>query len=146
VRFRFLSTAVLLFSLTACTANLPSPASPVPVAQAAVETHVREELYFGMRKPDATLVTEAEWQAFVDSVVTPRFPDGLTVLTGYGQYQPDSGPLVREPSKVLILIRQGGLDAERRIREIAALYCERFEQESVMRVTDRVSAAFLTAD
>lgn len=143
MRFRFLSTAVLLFGLTACTATVPPPASPVPAAESASETHVREELYFGMRKPDATLVSEAEWQAFVDSVVTPRFPDGLTVLMGYGQYQPADGPLVREASKVLILIHQGGADADRRIREIAAEYCRRFQQESVMRVRDRVTADFL---
>ncbi|HEX6371291.1 MAG TPA: DUF3574 domain-containing protein [Longimicrobium sp.] len=142
MRFRFLPTAVLLFSLGACSAPLPPPAAPAPAA----ETYVRDELFFGMRKPDTTLVTEAEWQAFVDSVVTPRFPDGLTVLTGYGQYQPGSGPLVREPSKVLILIHQGGPDAERRIREIAALYCRRFDQESVMRVRDRVEAEFLTGN
>ena len=139
MRFRMLSTSVLLFSLTACAAPLPPPAPPTPVA----ESYVRDELFFGMRKPDATLVTEAEWQAFVDSVVTPRFPEGLTVLTGYGQWQPESGPLVREPSKVLILIHRGSPDAERRIREIADIYCDRFDQESVTRVRDRVEAEFL---
>jgi hypothetical protein len=138
MRLRFLPLAALLLGgLPACIGTLPPPATP-----AVVESHVREELYFGMRKADATLVTEAEWQAFVDSVVTPRFPDGLTVLTGYGQYQPEAGPLVREPSKVLILIHRGGPDAERRIREIAAIYCRRFQQESVMRVRDSVSSTF----
>ncbi|HYR12561.1 MAG TPA: DUF3574 domain-containing protein [Longimicrobium sp.] len=139
MRLRFLPFAFfLLGSLPACTGTLPPPATP-----AAVESHVREELYFGMRKADATLVTESEWQAFVDSVVTPRFPHGLTVLAGYGQYQPESGPLVREPSKVLILIHRGGPDAEHRIREIASIYCRRFDQESVMRVRDRVRAELL---
>jgi hypothetical protein len=139
MRLRFLLILGLFFGpLPACTGTLPPSALP-----AAVESHVREELYFGMRKPDATLVTEAEWQAFVDSVVTPRFPEGLTVLTGYGQYQADGEPLVREPTKVLILIHRGGPDAERRIREIAALYCLRFDQKSVMRVRDRVEAELL---
>lgn len=57
---------------------------------------------------------------------------------GYGQYQPADGLLIREPSKVLILNHEGGPDAERRIREIAALYCRPFDQESVMWVKDRV--------
>lgn len=52
---------------------------------------MREELYFGMRKPDATLVTEAESQAFVDSVITPRFPDGLTVLWVTASTSPRTG-------------------------------------------------------
>lgn len=146
MRFRFLSTAALLFGLTACTANAPPSASPLPAAQAAAGFQVRDELYFGMRKPDDTLVTEAEWRAFIDSVVTPRFPLGLTVLAGDGQYQPEGRPLVREPSKVLILIHPGGTDAERHIREIAAIYCRRFDQESVMRITSPVSQDFLGAD
>lgn len=146
MRLRCLPTVVLLScGLAACTATVPRPVSPVPITAGAVATHVRDELYFGMRRPDGTLVAEAEWQAFVDSVVTPRFPAGLTVLAGYGQWRPETGPPVREPSKVLILIHQGGPDAERRIREIAAIYCLRFQQESVMRVTDRVSAEFLGA-
>jgi hypothetical protein len=139
MRLRVLPLAALLLGgLPACTGTLPPPA-----AVAVAENHVREELYFGMRKRDSTLVSEAAWQAFVDSVVTPRFPHGFTVLTGYGQYQADGEPLVREPTKVLILIHRGGPDAERRTREIAALYCRRFDQESVMRVRDRVEAEFL---
>jgi hypothetical protein len=139
VRLRSLPAAILLFSLTACTAPLHPPAVPAPAGQ----SYVREELFFGMRKPDATLVTEAEWQAFVDSVVTPRFPDGLTVLAGYGQYRLNDGTLIHEPSRVLILIHQRAPDVERRIREIAAIYCRRFAQESVMRVRERVEAEFL---
>jgi hypothetical protein len=142
MRHRFLLIAALLLSgLPACTGTLPPPATHV-----AVESHVRDELYFGMRKRDATLVTEAEWQAFVDTVVTPRFPQGLTVLTGDGQWHPQAGPLVREPTKILILIHRGGPDAERRIREIATIYCRRFDQQSVMRVRDPVFLEFLRAD
>lgn len=146
MRFRSLSPAALLFGLTACSASLPSSTTPLPTAYAAAGFQVRDELYFGMRKRDAALVTEAEWQAFVDSVVTPRFPPGLTVLSGAGQYQPKGQPLVREPTRVLILIHPGGADAERHIREIAAIYCRRFDQESVMRVTSPVSRDFLGAD
>src|SRR5690606_41197674 len=47
----------------------------------------RLELYFGTQRPGGAPVTEAEWAAFLDEKVTPRFPDGLTVLTGNGQWR-----------------------------------------------------------
>lgn len=45
----------------------------------------RTELYFGTGRPDGSVVSDAEFQQFVDIQVTPRFPDGLTLLAGYGQ-------------------------------------------------------------
>ena len=140
-RRALLATILLVCGTSAC-AGAPAARTAPPIA-AVAETHVRDELYFGMRKADGGIVGEAEWQAFVDAVVTPRFREGLTVLTGYGQYLASNGELVREPSKVLILVHEGGPDAERGIREIAAEYCRRFEQEAVMRVTDRVRARVL---
>lgn len=145
MRLCTLSAALLFGTLAACVPTAGPSSSPVPAAHAAAATHVRDELYFGLRKPDAALVSEAEWQAFVDSVVTPRFPEGLTVLAGYGQYQPEGRPLVREPARVLILVHGGGPGVERHIRQVAAIYCRRFQQDSVMRVTAPVSVEFLDA-
>lgn len=142
MRIRFLPLVLLLLGgLPACTAAIPPATAPAP----SPASHVRDELHFGMRKPDGALVGEAEWQAFVDSVVTPRFPDGLTVLAGYGQWRARDGTLVREPSRVLILVHQGGPVVERRIREIAAIYSRRFQQEAVMRVRSPASAELLDA-
>jgi len=36
------------------------------------------ELFFGLEE-GGRLLTDAEWTGFVDTEVTPRFPDGLTV-------------------------------------------------------------------
>jgi hypothetical protein len=42
------------------------------------------ELLFGVSRKGAP-VSDEEWQSFVDQEVTPAFPDGLTILEGYGQ-------------------------------------------------------------
>ncbi|NJO22017.1 MAG: DUF3574 domain-containing protein [Sphingomonadales bacterium] len=63
----------------------------------------RLELLFGMKKPDGDDVAEDEWRAFLDAEVTPRFPDGLTVLTGYGQWRATSGRVGSETSRVLLV-------------------------------------------
>ena len=68
---------------------------------------VRSEIYFGMSKPDGSLVTAAEWQAFVDANVTPRFPAGLSVMDVQGQWRDRSG--ARRSRDVLDLRGRRGL-------------------------------------
>src|SRR5215208_3157599 len=64
----------------------------------------RTELYFGSEKPDGSEVPEEEFEQFVDDEVTPSFPDGLTLLTGKGQFRAPSGGIIEEPSHVLIVL------------------------------------------
>ena len=100
------------------------------------QTFWRTELYFGRDKNDGTQVTEEEWSSFLDEVVTPKFPDGLTVLEGKGQYRLENGTIVKENSKVLILLYtpKTRLVNSRKIDQIRNEYKKRFKQESVMRI------------
>ena len=68
------SLAAILFALQlgCATANLP--------------TRISDTLYFGFDRPGGSLVTESEWSAFLSEIVTPRFPDGLTVWQASGQW------------------------------------------------------------
>lgn len=105
-----------------------------PTASAA-EVWARTELYFGTNKPNNQQVTEAEFAGFVDNQVTTRFPDGLTLLTGYGQFRGSNGLVVREKSYVLILFYPPQTqDANKKIQEIRDGYKTAFSQESVLRV------------
>src|SRR5438067_2229644 len=45
------------------------------------------ELMFGRKGGDRIGVSEVEWARFLDREITARFPDGLTVLTGAGQWR-----------------------------------------------------------
>ena len=83
------------------------------------------------------MVTEAEFRGFVDRHVTPRFPDGLTILKGDGQFRVDD-TVVKEQSFVLILLYPfDTYDASsRRIERIRTLYKDEFDQQSVLRVDD----------
>ncbi|MGH9947465.1 MAG: DUF3574 domain-containing protein [Pyrinomonadaceae bacterium] len=96
---------------------------------------LRTELFFGMDKPTGEQVTETEWQKFVEDIVTPRFPDGLTIDDALGQYL-DGKTLVREKSKQLILIypRKFKTTSSRKIEEIRSAYIKAFDQKSVLRV------------
>ena len=111
---------------------------PVPMgARTGSLPFVRTELYFGTAKPSG-VVSEAEFIDFVDRHVTPRFPDGLTLIKGDGQFRNDGNTIVKEQSFVLILLYpHDALDEGlRRIERIRTLYKDEFDQQSVVRVDD----------
>lgn len=120
---------VLLALLAACTAQGRSQdcgEGAFPMA--------RLELYFGTQRPGGAPVTDAEWAAFLDEEVTPRFPDGLTVLEGNGQWRNSQGVITRETSTLLIILYEPSAEKHAAIEDIRAAYKDRFDQESVMRV------------
>ncbi len=102
------------------------------------EPFIRTELFFGSERPNKPEVSDSEFKQFLDEEVTPRFPDGLTVLKGFGQFRESSGEIVQESSFVLILLypRETLRDSSAKIEAIRARYTARFEQESVLRVDD----------
>jgi Protein of unknown function (DUF3574) len=107
------------------------------------ETWNRTELYFGTSKPDGTTITEAEFKAFMDREITSRFPDGLTLLTGYGQYLGDNGEIAKETSKVLVLFYPNDMtNANDNIEAIRNEYEKLFQQESVLRVDSLEQLSF----
>ena len=112
-----------------------------PLARGALNgalSFARTELFFGTAKPDGTAVTEQEFVAFLDAVVTPRFPDGLTVVKADGQFRLASGEIIKEESFVLILLYPVEVfkDSSKAINAIRRMYKDKFDQESVLRVDD----------
>jgi hypothetical protein len=102
----------------------------------AAERFRRTELFFGTDRADGPDVTEEEWQQFLNEEITRRFPDGLTVLTGYGQFLTSKGQIIRETSKLVILLypESERKDKSSQIEQIRERYKELFQQESVLRV------------
>lgn len=107
-----------------------SPRRPISVP----EVWSRTELYFGTNRSNGQPVTDTEFDGFLERQVTSRFPDGLTLLNGYGQFRNSRGDLIREKSFVLILFYPPQMqDAHKRIQEIRDQYRAEFNQESVLR-------------
>jgi hypothetical protein len=115
-------------------------ASPAPGSVQGApgcQRYARTELFFGTDRPGGA-VSEREFQAFTDAEITPRFPDGLTLLPGTGQFRGADGKLVAERSKVLILLYpvRAESDSGAKIEQIRQLYKQKFNQESVLRVDE----------
>jgi hypothetical protein len=102
---------------------------------------VSDLLYFGMAKPRGGVVSPDEWDDFLRTVVTPRFPDGLTAWPASGQWRGADGRVVREDSRVLQLLHAADARSDAAIRDIIASYRERFDQEAVLRVRSRACAS-----
>jgi hypothetical protein len=107
------------------------------------EIWARTELYFGTNRPNGPPVSDEKFKRFLDQQVTPRFPDGLTLLTGSGQFKNSSGVIIQEKSKLLILLYPlTDTDASNRIEAIREIYKMLFQQESVLRVDSRAGVSF----
>ncbi len=120
--------ALLLFvSLTGCGAmsTIPCKDDESPAVQ--------ELLYFGTETPSGHVTPEA-WTQFLSEIVTPRFPDGLSVWQASGQWRSASGAVIREPSYVLSLVHPDDAAPRKAVQEIIASYKMRFQQEAVLRV------------
>ena len=102
----------------------------------------RSEVFFGLSRPDGPAITNAEWQAFVNEVVTPKFPAGLTIVDSTGQWRNATGRIEHEPSKMLVLFHPASPVIDAQIDEIRTLYRRRFNQEAVMKVTSYAQVAF----
>jgi len=93
--------------------------------------------------PGGGMVLDEQFQAFLDSEITPRFPDGLTVLAGYGQFKNSSGVIQKERSFVLILLYPlSSHESNKKIEDIRNLYKARFFQESVLRADTNNAVSF----
>lgn len=89
-------------------------------------------MLFGRKIGDRIGVSNVAWARFVDREITPRFPDGLSVVDAAGQWlDPDKKRVVREPSKIVTIVvadlekGQGAIDA------ITEAYKKRFRQQAV---------------
>lgn len=114
---------------------------PPPRCQSSEQTLVNDLLYFGMAKPGGVVSAE-EWTAFLDSVVTPRFPAGLTSWQASGQWRSTDGSLTRESSHVLNLVHASDTVSEAAVREVVAEYRAQFKQEAVLRVKSYACVSF----
>jgi hypothetical protein len=101
------------------------------------------ELLLGRKIGDRLGVSETQFLNFLDREITPRFPDGLTVYDARGQYRDsERNRIVREPSKVVMIVLPGKEEDMARLTEIADAYKKRFRQQSVGIVLRQACVSF----
>jgi len=140
-------TALILVSAclggASCARSGAAGPPPAPALCVAGDTAlVRDLVYFGRNRPDGGTVSNAEWLGFLDSVVTPSFPNGFTVVEGTGQWKGQTGAVERERSAIITFLHTGSPADRGRVAQVAGEYKRRFHQEAVLRERTPACARF----
>ena len=102
------------------------------VCDASMQAQQVAQLLFGRNVADQVRVTETDWSDFVAREVSPRFPDGFTVVDATGQWRDARrGTIVHEAGKLIEIVLPGSGDDRGKIDAIVEAYKQRFEQQSV---------------
>jgi hypothetical protein len=103
---------------------------------------IAAEMFFG-RGDGGRIVSERAFAGFLASEITPRFPEGLTVLDGRGQWRNgEQGTIVHEASKLVKIIFADDAQGRADLDVIAARYKLNFHQQSVLVALQQVCAGF----
>ena len=134
--------ALLAVALTAMLAAASCAAEDVYECPAGSELNVEYRLFMGRNSGGVEVVSDQDWAVFLQDIVTPRFPNGLTVLDGEGQWQIESGDIERERSKVLVILSPQGGGAQAHLAEVATSYKQLFNQGAVIQTSAGVCTSF----
>lgn len=107
------------------------------------EPYTEHRLFFGRGNADnSRVVSDEAWEGFLEDTITEEFPDGLTVLDAYGQYTNPAGTLIKEDTKVLIILVPPDADSSPGIERIIAEYKQRFFGQGILREVKATCASF----
>jgi len=106
---------------------------------------VDTRLYFGLGPADQPKqgVSEKAWREFLDKEVTPRFPDGLSVLDVYGQWRDNKhAKIERLRSKLLVIDHPDTVENSAKIDAIRDAWKRQTGDTSVLKVTVPADISF----
>ena len=141
-------TLLPAFALAGCAsvpATAPTPAmAGDPARPSQATAWIRSELYFAVGNEDGSDdIDEARWRDFLDRQVTPRFPDGLTVIDGHGQWRfREQGRLVRQRCKILVVLHEDLARHRVDIESIRQAWKQATGHESVLWSRQAVEVSF----
>ena len=141
-RLSVIATA-LFFCAMIWALGINAQSSFSPVKTDIEEAWTRTELYFGAGSISDADKPDERWENYINDIVTPRFPEGLTLLEGTGQWRvkPDQKPR-RHRTRILILIHKDTPEKSKQVDEIRSLWREISGHQSVLRVSQPAKVSF----
>ncbi len=88
---------------------------------------------FGLDMPGGQRLSPAQWQAFQNAELQPRFPAGFTVSDATGSWRGPDGRITSDPTKVFLVLAPAAQAATARagLEQAIAVYRRDFQQQSV---------------
>jgi hypothetical protein len=122
--------------LAACAGAMPMACAP------GTGPMTKYELFLGQNIGTTGRVSDDEWRRFLTEEVTPRYPDGFTVLNAAGQWRDPMGNVIEEDSRNLVVIVRDPQAELPKITAIRDTYKTRFRQDAVLFVQSEICAGF----
>jgi hypothetical protein len=116
---------ILMLGLAGCM-SAPKPRG-CPAGQATLRT---AQLFLGAK--NARTLSDRDLRRFVEQEVTPRFPDGVTVVDGGDQWKGSENKMIREASKVVLVVLPASGDTHRKVEAVRTAYRAKFKQNPVV--------------
>lgn len=113
-----------------------------PACQSPAKVMLRVELVFGLSRQGQPDIDDAAWRQFLASEITPRFPDGLTVVSAHGQWRNAGGAIITEPARMLLIWAPPTDDLGPRLDAIRTAWKRAHRQESVIRAESPACLSF----
>ena len=129
-------------ALAALAVFVPVSVRAEEACRAPAQSKLAIELMFGRNVEGRLVVTDRAWTRFVADEVTPRFPEGFSVVDASGQYRNARGGIAFEPSKLMVIVAAEGAQTEDSVAAIVAAYKMKFNQRLVGVLTRVVCASF----
>ena len=135
-------TIVAALAICALILSCSSEAQTNPCPD-GTEPYTEYRLFFGRGdENNRRVVSDEAWEGFLEDTITVEFPAGLTVLDAYGQHTDSSGTLIKEDTKVLIILVPSGVDSSSGIDKVIEEYKQRFSQQGVLREVKSTCVSF----
>lgn len=99
------------------------------------------KMYFGLNSENS-VISNDEFNSFVDSTITPVFPEGLTIYRTSGQWKNYKGAIIKEPAAVVEIIHSDNPETQKLINVIIETYKTRYLQESVLLIQQKAGIYF----
>jgi len=131
--FSILFISLFAFAGFGCTNAISTSKSPQFVAT---------NIYFGRNIPAGGEVSDEQFAQFLETEVTPAFPAGLTAYDAYGQMQTSKGNIVKQKTKVLLLVHDNSKKDLDAIHRIVDTYRDKFGNPQIMVITAPVTPEF----
>ena len=127
-----------LLAASSCVSVSETKAAGLAMACLEGEPMVETMLFLGMARPNG-MVSQAEFNQFIDAEVATRWKEGFTILEASGLWFSEQRHITeREPSRVLVRFHDGNASASADIEAIRNAYIKAFTQDAVLR-TDRMA-------
>jgi len=103
--------------------------------------YVKTEMYFGRNMTDGTSVSHDEFNKFLNEIITPLFPMGLTVHDTRGQMF-DGKQIEKESSFVVVVVHDPTVAYNKNVAKAIDSYKTHFKTTQVMQTQYAVDANF----